>query len=172
MIWNALVEQRKVGTNMATKKTDVCARTSSGTKVCIRDSRYDQRLRRRGWNIDPTPLMAGDSKAARQAFPEMSKADHEILAREYAAAARDLDAKHSKAVDAAMKRHGLEWHGTGAKSPGSLISGIVSDKFDDATKDKLRDLAHTASRLTSASVLHWAGTGKRTPWHAVLGKNR
>ena len=67
-----------------------------------------------------------------------------------------MNAAHGKLVDSAMGKLGMQ-------SPGPLISGIVSDKFSEGDKNKLRDLAVGASKHTSAAFAHYAASGMRLP---------
>lgn len=89
-------------------------------------------------------------KLLRSRLPDFSKQDHADAAQAHHDAASKADKAWSKtADDAAQKAFGRPFQATDYH-----ISGIGSDKFDDKSKDKLRDLAHSASDHKSAADAH------------------
>ena len=75
-----------------------------------------------------------------------------------------MEAKHTALVDKTVKKMGGD-----PKLPTALqqdkfgppISGVVSEKFPDKVKSKLRDLAQGASASKSAAMAHYAAAGKK-----------
>jgi hypothetical protein len=120
---------------------------------------YNTRQKVRGWTVPVNPLVADYSTAGsmlRQRMSDMSKEDHKAAGDAHIAQAQSMRAEHGKLVDSAMNKLGMQ-------SPGPLISGIVSDKFSEGDKNKLRDLAQGASAHTSAAFAHYAASGMRLP---------
>jgi hypothetical protein len=104
-----------------------------------------------------TPLNADYGKSGsilRQRMSDMSKEDHKAAGDAFIKQGIAMDAQHRDLVDKAMGKLGMQ-------SPGPLISGIVSDKFSEGDKNKLRDLAQGASKSRSAAFAHYAASGMR-----------
>lgn len=118
--------------------------------------KYHEPHRLPKWNIRPTVLLAKDARLTRRVFPELSKADHERLAIEYAQKAGEARRRYDAAVKAAIKKYG--------DVKGTHTSGIYNPDFPEKVKDRLRELAVAPGELSDASVAHWAAAGKRTPW--------
>jgi hypothetical protein len=97
-------------------------------------------------------------------MPMATKEEHLAHGDRHATNAQKMDAQHQKIADEAVKKMGGD-----PKLPtalqqdkfGPLISGVVSEKFDEKTKDKLRELAQGASASRSAAMAHYAAAGKR-----------
>ncbi|HPK72506.1 MAG TPA: hypothetical protein PLN93_11255, partial [Vicinamibacterales bacterium] len=89
-------------------------------------------------------------------LPNLSHADHERLAREFAEKASKSNADWTRAIDAAVKKYG--------DGDGRLISGIYRNHFPESVKAKLRALAWATSDLHSASFAHYKASGKRAPY--------
>src|SRR5271157_4089098 len=89
-------------------------------------------------------------KMLRQRMPDFTKQDHLDAAAAHTAAGKEMDKEWVKTADAAaQKTFGRPYEATDYQ-----ISGIASDKFSSEDKDKLRDLAHTASDHFEAAAAH------------------
>lgn len=119
------------------------------------DARYAQKERFRGWNIRPTVL--DEPRLFPRVFPELTKADHERLAYEFAEQWKSKRSTWEKAIEAAERRYGNQ---------GSLISGGFREHWPSKVKDRIRDMAHAKSALSTAAWAHWRAAGKRKdpPW--------
>lgn len=118
----------------------------------------ETRVRVRGYTVPVSPLStAGDSTGGllRARWP-VSKETYLKAGDTFAARAGRDSRAHSRLVRSAEK--GLKARGV---DPGPLISGIVSGKFDTATKDQLRKLAHRASYNSSAAFACYAAARLR-----------
>lgn len=80
----------------------------------------------------------------------ISQADHYLHQ-----ASRYLDDYHREVTA------GLTMLGSRGVDPGPLISGVVSDKFSDTFKDRLRTLLRAVNNLRDAAMGHYAAAGKR-----------
>lgn len=125
------------------------------------DPRYYEGHRVRGWNIAPTALQDTTGKVVKRVFPEMTKADHERKAHEYARKAARIGASYSRALNAAISKYGDTHH---------IISGAYNEAFPEHVKNRLRSLAHGKTDLQSASQVHWKAAGKRAHWRDALGR--
>ena len=137
----------------------IAAHTDGINKIGIDNPAYNTAQKVRGWNVPVTPLNADYSTSGamlRQRMSGMSKEDHKSAGDSHIAQAQSMRAEHGALVDKAMNKLGMQ-------SPGPLISGIVSDKFSEGDKSRLRDLAVGASNHTSAAFAHYAASGIRLP---------
>ena len=138
----------------------IAAHTDGVNKIGIDNPAYTTAQKVPGYNGKVTPLNALDyntpGRMLRQRMSDMSKEDHKSAGDAHIAQAMAMNAAHGKLVDSAMGKLGMQ-------SPGPLISGIVSDKFSEGDKNKLRDLAVGASKHTSAAFAHYAASGMRLP---------
>ena len=128
-------------------------------RIGLNNPAYKTAQKVRGWSRPVTPLNADygtSGSLLRQRMSDMSKEDHKAAGDAHIAQSQAMKAEHGKIVDNAMKKLGME-------SPGPLISGIVSDKFSEGDKNRLRDLAVGASQSTSAAFAHYAASGMRLP---------
>jgi len=128
-------------------------------KIGIAHPAYNTRQKVRGWNVPVNPLNADYSSSGsmlRQRMADMSKEDHKSAGDAHIAQSQSMRAEHGKLVDSAMNKLGMQ-------SPGPLISGIVSDKFSEGDKSRLRDLAIGAGQHTSAAFAHYSASGMRLP---------
>jgi hypothetical protein len=120
---------------------------------------YTERQKMPKWNVPVSPL-SGDfstsGKILRQRLPDYTKEMHLKAGDSHSKATQEFDKKHRALVDKAwegLKKKGID--------PGPLIAGVVSDKFDDKTKDQLRELAHLAGVSSSAAMAHYAAAKMR-----------
>ena len=136
------------------------AHTAGVNKIGIDNPAYTTSQKVPGYTRPVSPLNALDyntpGRMLRQRMSDMSKEDHKAAGDAHIASAMQMDAQHRNLVSSAMGKLGME-------SPGPLISGIVSDKFSEGDKNKLRDLAHGATNHTSAAFAHYAASGMRLP---------
>jgi hypothetical protein len=136
------------------------AHTAGVNKIGIDNPAYTTSQKVSGYTRPVSPLNAIDyntpGRMLRQRMSDMSKEDHKAAGDAHIAQSQAMKAEHGKIVDNAMKKLGME-------SPGPLISGIVSDKFSEGTKNRLRDLAIGAGQHTSAAFAHYAASGMRLP---------
>ena len=103
-------------------------------------------------------------KILRQRLPNLSKDDHVVYGNQHFANAKDMQAQHTALVNKMIKKMGGD-----PRRPtdlqqdkfGPLISGVVSEKFPDKVKNKLRDLAQGSSASQSAGLAHYAAAGKK-----------
>ena len=122
------------------------------------DPRYYERRRWPKWNVQPNVLLARESRLTRAMFPELSKTDHERLAREFALKAGEERARQQHYLDKAIATYGDLPRG---KTP---TSGIYNDAFPERVKDRLRQYWRDINDYTDASVAHHAASGKRIAW--------
>lgn len=129
-------------------------------KIGLNNPAYTTSQKVPGYTRPVSPLNALDyntpGRMLRQRMSDMSKEDHKAAGDAHIAQAQSMKAEHGKLVDSAMNKLGMQ-------SPGPLISGIVSDKFSEGTKNRLRDLAIGAGQHTSAAFAHYAASGMRLP---------
>jgi len=128
-------------------------------RIGLNNPAYKTAQKVRGWSRPVTPLNADygtSGSLLRQRMSDMSKEDHKAAGDAHIQNAMSMNAQHRDLVDKAMGTLGME-------SPGPLISGIVSDKFSEGDKNRLRDLAVGASQSTSAAFAHYAASGMRLP---------
>jgi hypothetical protein len=128
-------------------------------RIGLNNPAYKTAQKVRGWSRPVTPLNADygtSGSLLRQRMSDMSKEDHKAAGDAHIQNAMSMNAQHRDLVDKAMGKLGME-------SPGPLISGIVSDKFSEGDKNRLRDLAVGASQSTSAAFAHYAASGMRLP---------
>lgn len=114
---------------------------------------YNDRQKMPKYNGPVSPANAhgrDGGKMLRQRLPEFTKQDHLDAHDAHLAAANEADKKWVEVADAAAK----ETFGRPYQATDYQISGIASDKFSDANKDKLRDLAHTATDHREAATAH------------------
>ena len=135
------------------------AHTDGVNKIGITHPIYNTPIQQRRRTVfgGTTPLNADYGKSGsilRQRMSDMSKEDHKAAGDAHIAQAQSMNVEHRGLVDSAMNKLGMQ-------SPGPLISGIVSDKFSEGDKNKLRDLAVGASKHTSAAFAHYAASGMR-----------
>lgn len=114
------------------------------------DPRYHQRFKYPKWNRLITPL--DEPKLLRYTFPELTKADHERLAREWIKSANMLHEEWVRGGENLLAQYG---------SQGPLISGIVRSHFPEWAKTSMRTMAHRASLASSIAWAHWKAAGKR-----------
>ena len=113
------------------------------------------------------PLNADYSTAGkilRQRLPNLSKDDHVVYGNQHFANAKDMQAQHTALVNKMIKKMGGDPRLPTALQQdkfGPPISGVISDKFPEKVKNKLRDLAQGASASKSAAMAHYAAAGKR-----------
>ena len=124
------------------------------------DPRYHQRVKVRGWNVQPTVLQ--EPKLARQLFPEMTKEDHEREARLMADRGRAAKGEYQQVLDEAIQKYGDLKPGEGA------ISGIYNRNFPEHVKDDLRS-KKDFHVFHDASLVHWRAAGKRGPAPTTWG---
>lgn len=127
------------------------------SKIGVTHPIYNTAQRARGYTGKVSPLNADYSTSGsmlRGRMGAMSSEDHKATGDEHVRQSIAMNAQHRDLVDSEMKKLGLQ-------SPGPLISGIVSDKFSEAGKDRLRDLAVGASKHTSAAFAHYAASRMR-----------
>lgn len=115
------------------------------------DPRYKQEFKMPKWNRRVTPLDV--PKLLHYVFPELTKQDHERLAREYIRAANMFQGEWEEGVKNALAQYG---------SHGSLISGVVREHFPQWVKESLRNTARRASRYAAMAWAHWKAAGKRS----------
>lgn len=118
---------------------------------------YNTAQKVRGWNGPVSPLNADYSTSGsllRGRMAEMSKDAHKAAGDSHVQQASAMQTEHGNLVNSATAK-------LGGRDPGPLISGIVSDKFSEGDKNKLRDLATGASKHTSAAFAHYAASGMR-----------
>jgi len=128
-------------------------------KIGITHPIYNTAQKARGYNGKVSPLNADYSTSGsmlRQRMADMSKEDHKSAGDAHITQSQSMRAEHGALVDKAMNKLGMQ-------SPGPLISGIVSDKFSEGDKNRLRDLAIGAGQHTSAAFAHYAASGMRLP---------
>jgi hypothetical protein len=114
---------------------------------------YNDRQKMPKYNRPVSPANAhgrDGGKMLRQRLPEFTKQDHLDAHDAHLAAANEADKKWGEVADAAAK----ETFGRPYQATDYQISGIASDKFSDANKDKLRDLARTATDHREAATAH------------------
>jgi hypothetical protein len=120
---------------------------------------YNTTQKAPGYTGKISPLNADYSTSGsmlRNRISDMTKEDHKAAGDTHVQQSMAIRAEHGKLVDSAMNKLGMQ-------SPGPLISGIVSDKFSEGDKNRLRDLAGGASNHTSAAFAHYAASGIRLP---------
>jgi hypothetical protein len=117
------------------------------------DPRYHTRVKFPKWNIQPTVLQ--EPRLFPRLFPELTKADHLRLSREFEQKEKEMMKRWIRNVDLAMLTYG--------DGNGRLISGVVRDHFPEKVKDKLRALAHEGVEYGDAARAHWKASGKRIP---------
>jgi hypothetical protein len=114
---------------------------------------YNDKQNMPKYNGPTSPALAGGrtgGKMLRERLPEFTKQDHLDAAAAHTAAGMAKDKEWGKTADeAAQKTFGRPYEATDYK-----VSGIASDKFSDADKDKLRDLAHTSTDHMAAASAH------------------
>jgi len=128
-------------------------------RIGLNNPAYKTAQKVRGWSRPVTPLNADygtSGSLLRQRMSDISKEGHNAAGDQHIIQAMSMNAQHRDLVDKAMNKLGME-------SPGPLISGIVSDKFSEGTKNRLRDLAIGAGQHTSAAFAHYAASGMRLP---------
>jgi hypothetical protein len=126
-------------------------------RIGLNNPAYKTAQKVRGWSRPVTPLNADygtSGSLLRQRMSDISKEGHKAAGDQHIIQAMSMNAQHRDLVDKAMNKLGME-------SPGPLISGIVSDKFSEGDKNRLRNLAHGASDHTSAAFAHYAASGMR-----------
>lgn len=116
---------------------------------------YQRRQRVRNYSRPESPLsLVSPCTAAlrmlRRRLPGWSRADHarQALAMERLAK-RTAGAWSREAERAALETFGRPWQFTDYR-----VSGIGSDAFTDARKERLRTLAHRRTDYLSAAALH------------------
>jgi hypothetical protein len=136
---------------------------------------YTHRQKVRDYNGPVNPLNANYStsgKMLRGRLRHFSKEDHLRTGDKHARHAKEHESQHHTIANKSLKD--LREKGV---DPGPLISGVVSGKFDEDTKNKLRHHAHTASAHSGAAFAHYAAAGKRidtarTRYHSVRAKHK
>lgn len=119
---------------------------------------YTDRRKVRGWTIPVSALSVGPRAAARmlrRALPDWTRADH---AAQSVACSREADAMDAAwgrvANEAARAAWGRDWEFTDYR-----ISGIGSDDFRPADRDRLRSLAHARTAYLAAAAAHAVAAG-------------
>jgi hypothetical protein len=152
------LELRRV--NAAAVKEQTAAHMTGIRGIGINNPAYTTAQKVPGYTRPVSPINALDyntpGRMLRQRMADMSKEDHKAAGDAHIAQSQAMKAEHGKLVDSAMNKLGMQ-------SPGPLISGIVSDKFSEGDKNKLRDLAVGSSQHTSAAFAHYAASGMRLP---------
>lgn len=123
------------------------------------DAVYTAKERVLEYNVAVSPLTADYNTAGRllrRRLPQYTKAQHITEGDRHIGAQLYTKALHAEVVAAALAD--LAQQGV---DPGPLISGIVSGNFPDATKDKLRALAHSSNMHGSAAFAHYAAARLR-----------
>lgn len=126
----------------------------------LNDSLYNTRVKLKGYNGQVTVSTAHGAdkgKVLIQLAPQMSKGAHSAKAREFAALAEKLDEEWSREADeAAMETWGRPFQVTDYR-----ISGIGSDEFSPARKNKLRTFAHGGTKAKDIAEAHTAAAKSR-----------
>jgi hypothetical protein len=123
------------------------------------DPRYRQEFKMPKWNRKVTALDV--PRLLLYLFPELTKKEHEALARDFIAAG---NTRHKEWIQLAA--HALEKYG----AHGSLISGVVRDHFPAVMKESLRQLAREASHYSSLAWAHWKAAGRRVRLPGSTGR--
>jgi hypothetical protein len=117
------------------------------------DPLYRQRVKLRGYNGQPSVMSAhgkdaGDILIALQ--PDMTKSQHAQRSREFESLADRLQGLYDQALDdAAQDAWGRDFRVTDYR-----VSGIGSDEFSEAHKERLRTLAQSLSAAKTISSAH------------------
>lgn len=131
-----------------------------GTAPSIDHAVYSHAESRPKYNGRVNPLAADyheGGKMLRERLPHMNKANHIAAGDDHARESTHNDRLHAALVNTKLEE--LKQHGV---DPGPLVSGIVSDKFDEGTKTSLRQFATNAGRHGNAAMAHYAA-GRLTP---------
>lgn len=117
--------------------------------------RYHQKAKPPKYNVAVSVLE--EPRLFKRFFPEMSKAEHERLAHEYADKAKSVTHRWRAAIVTAEKRYGEH---------GALISGGFHEHWPESVKDRIRKLSRERQELFDAAEAHWKASGKRSvpPW--------
>jgi hypothetical protein len=118
--------------------------------LVLTDARYGELHKFRGWNklvsvLDEPRLFA-------RLFPELTKAEHQRLATWYAEQMKAMRTSWHQAIEHAEDKYGAY---------GPLISAGMRDHWPEATKNRIRKLAHSVTELSDAAQSHWRASGKR-----------
>lgn len=122
---------------------------------------YTKEEKRPNYNVKISPVhpAAGyneKGRMLRQRLPEHSKDEHVKAGDHHSRKAHDTGKEKNDLITHSLKKLGEQ-----GKDPGPAISGIHSEHFDDATKDKLRHLGRQHSMHSHAAFAHYAAAGKR-----------
>ena len=129
------------------------ARVGGLTLKDTQDPLYRTRVKLRGYNGPPTVMSAhgkdsGDILIALR--PDMSKAQHAQRSREFESLADRLQGLYDQALDdAALDAWGRNFEATDYR-----VSGIGSDEFSEAHKERLRTLSKSLSAAKIIGTAH------------------
>ena len=125
-------------------------RARSALSNILKDARYDERHRFRGWNIQPTVLQ--EPRLFPHVFPELTRTDHARLAALYDTRANLVQGQHLKWIVRGEKIYGRN---------GPSISGGFHADWPESVKETVRRLAHGYSKLRDAARAHLAASRMR-----------
>jgi HK97 family phage prohead protease len=140
---------------------DSIGKTSSGKDIPAANHKvYNEAQKMPKYNGKVSPANAhgrDGGKMLKQRLEGWSKQDHMEASQAHTAAAAAQEKTWSAEADKAAQ----ETFGRPYKAVEDYkISGIASDKFSEASKDKLREAAHTATDHKEAALAHWHAAGK------------
>ena len=130
-----------------------------GAIIGVDDPIYNTRQKFPKYNVQVSPLSAHGSDAVKilvRRVPHFKKSDHVYHAASHADSAAKLLELYNDRIDEeldTLKREGIE--------AGPLISGIVSGRFNDETKDWLRQRATWITKHKTIAWLHGEASRSR-----------
>lgn len=115
---------------------------------------YTQAIKLKGYschvNIIRATCSADAAKILKRLHPSWSRQDHDELAKAHQAARVDMEREYSELLDvAALQAFGRKYHITDYR-----ISAIACDEFSEEHKERLRYLAHSATKHAIAAGAH------------------
>jgi uncharacterized protein len=139
---------------------DSIGKTSSGKDIPAANHKvYNEAQKMPKYNGKVSPANAhgrDGGKMLKQRLPEFTKQDHLEASKAHTEAAAAQEKTWNTEADKAAQ----ETFGRPFQIGDYKISGIGSDKFSEASKDKLREAAHTATDHKEAALAHWHAAGK------------